>query len=522
MKRIYELLICFCALFILPLQGCGDKDTDYSNTGKPEFSLILDEIKPDMNTADNIPLVCVIFSEAGLKSVQMFISNDGVETLYKEVTSFYDRTQYSVKELPLWEEGMSFFRLVATDVANRTSEVSIPVSVIKYKAPPVITFEKEEIVIDENSGSIDIPVTKFEVKGATKLVSVEVKLFRQSSIEDIILTPAFVQQDSYSFEQEIIYKAGDNALQVKATDEYGKSKIETLPVKYISIPAPELTMTGNTTAEPIIAQSGTNRTLTFNAKSGVGIMAINVYKVEKDIETELTAVSKAYNSEKEVDFTAELPAFDSGWNAVKVVAYDRLGRSSSMEIKTIIDLNYKPNMRIGSQYYSKVADPAYPDTYCFFSVKDLKTYNLSEYYANISNIDMYFYFFTGNVRLYEAVTNRPEGGWSEDAANNIPSLYTWTGRNTMKIKKFKVGVWSFDFDDVTATDLQSAAVQNYLNTPRVTEDFANYVVGEAAFFQTSSFSTAPSKIGMMRIESLTVDAKDTTKGFYVVSFKVLQ
>lgn len=522
MKRIYELLICFCALSILTLNGCGDKDDDYSNTSKPEFSLILDEIKPDMNTADNIPLVCVIFSQAGLQSVQMLITKDGVETPYKEVVSFYDKTQYSVKELPLWEEGMTSFRLIATDVANRTSEVSIPISVIKYKAPPMITFEKEELVIDENTGSIDIPITKFEVKGATKLASIEVKLFRQSSIENITLTPAFAPQDSYHFEQEIIYREGDNALQVKATDEYGKSKIETLPIKYISIPAPVLTVTGNTTTDAIIANSGTNRTLTFNAKSSIGIIAINVYKVAKGVETELTSVSKTYNSEKEVDFTADLPNFEPTWNAVKVVAYDRLGRSSSIEIETIIDLNYKAALRIGSQYYSKVADPAYPGAHCFFSVKDLKSYNLSEYYANIPNIDMYFYFFTGSVRLYEATTNRPEGGWSEDVANNIPSLYTWPGRNTMKTKKYKTGVWSFNFDNVTTADLKSVAVQNYLNTPRVTEDFANYVAGESVFFQTSASSTAPSKIGIMRIETFTVDPKDTTKGFYIVSFKVLQ
>ena len=75
---------------------------------------------------------------------------------------------------------------------------------------------------------------------------------------------------------------------------------------------------------------------------------------------------------------------------------------------------------------------------------------------------------------------------------------------------------------MTSADLQSTAVQNYLNTPRVTEDFANYVAGETAFFQTSASSTAPSRIGIMRIESFTVDSKDTTKGFYVMSFKILQ
>jgi len=521
MKRTYQILNLICVVSILIFSSCGDKDTDYSDTKKPEFSLILDEIKPDLNTADNIPLVCVIFSEAGLKSVKMYIVKDGVETYYKEVTDFYDKTQYSVKELPLWEEGMTMFKLIATDVVNRASEVEIPISVIKYKAPPVITFEKPEIVIDENTGSIDIPITKFEVRGATKLVNIEVKLFRKTGTVEIPLTPPFEQSELYNFEQEIVYVEGDYALQVKATDEYGKSKIETLPIKYISIPAPELTPTGSTTLDPIIANSGTNKTLTFNATSNIGISAIRVYKMERDIETELTAVSKTYNSEKNVDFTGELPNFEASWTGVKVVAYDQLGRSSFAEIKTIIDLRYKGSMRIASQYYSKEADPEYPGVYCFFSVRDFQTYNLSQFYADIKNIDMYFYFFTGNVRLYEATTDRPEGGWSEDAINGIPSMSKWTGRNTMKIKKYKPGVWSFNFDNVTSVDLQSVAVQNHLNTGRQTEDFANYVGGEVAFFQTSPSSTSPSKTGMMRIETFVVDRVDVTKGYYIMSFKVL-
>jgi hypothetical protein len=56
----------------------------------------------------------------------------------------------------------------------------------------------------------------------------------------------------------------------------------------------------------------------------------------------------------------------------------------------------------------------------------------------------------------------------------------------------------------------------------VTADFANYVAGEVAFFQTAATSTNGAKIGMMRIESFTVDPANTTKGFYVVSFKVVQ
>lgn len=520
--KIFKIISCL-VLAILVMQSCKKKDeADYTGTKAPEINLILEEIKPDLNKADNIPLVCVIFSEAGLKSVKMKIVRQNVESDFKEVTSFYDVNQYSVKELPLWDENMSFFKIIATDRADRTTEKLIPISVIKYMAPPEITFENPEIVIDENAGTIVIPRTKFSVKGASKLTKVEVNLYGRTGISSVPLSPAFAQGLTYDFDQEILYKDGDNALQVSATDEYGKIKIETLPIRYIAVPPPVLTATGTTTLNPIIANSGANRTLTFTATSATGINSIRVYKVEKAVVTELTAVSKTYNAEKSVDFSAELPAFAASNNGIRIIAFDQLGRSSQVDIKTIIDLNYSANQRIGSQFYSKEADPAYPGVYCFFSVKDLKTYNLSQFYANKANIDMYFYFFGGAVRLYQATTNRPGEAWSSDPANNIPLLETWTGRNSMKIKKFTPGSFAFDFDNVTAIDLKTTAVQNYLNSAQVTADFANYVAGEVAFFQTAATSTAPSKIGMMKIESFTVDPTNNTKGFYIMSFKVIQ
>ncbi|RYG17704.1 MAG: hypothetical protein EOO07_10525 [Chitinophagaceae bacterium] len=158
----------------------------------------------------------------------------------------------------------------------------------------------------------------------------------------------------------------------------------------------------------------------------------------------------------------------------------------------------------------------------FFSVKDLKTYNLSQFYANKTNIDLYFYFFGGAVRIYTPITNRAGEAWSSDPANNVPLLETWTGRNNTKIKKYVPGSYSFNFDDVTSTDLKTPAIQNYLNTASTATDFAGLVAGESIFFQTSASSTAPSKIGMMKIESFTVDPTNNTKGFYIVSFKVIQ
>ena len=522
--KLKQLIILALALFI-GISGCSKKDeADLSNTKAPEIKSILDVIQPDLNKADNIPLVCVVFAEAGLKSVQMKVIKKGVETDYKTVNEFYDNKQYSVKELPIWDENFQSFKIIATDLANRVVEKIIPISVIKYLAAPVITFSQPEIVIDENTGTITIPRTMFTVTGASKLTKVEVSLFTASGITPIPLNPLFVSDFTYAFDQEILYKAGDNALQVSATDAYGKVKIETLPIKYISIPAPVLAPSGSTTLDPIIAASGSSRTLTFAATSGIGINAIRVYRLEKDVVTELTSVSKTYSAEKNVAFSGVLPAFTATTTGFRLTAFDQLGRSTTINIQALIDLDYNAMARIGSQFYSKVADPAFPGIYCFYSVKDKKTYTLSQFYNNRPNIDMYFYFFGGAVRLYQASTNRPGEAWSGDLPNGIPLMENWTGtaRNNTKIKKLTPGAFAFNFDNVTSADLKSTAVQTYVNSAQVTADFANYVVGEVAFFQTSATSTSGVKTGVMKIESITVDPTNNTKGFYVVSFKVAQ
>jgi hypothetical protein len=521
----FKHLIILISAFFIVLSSCSKKDeADLTNTKAPEIKSILDVIEPDLNKADNIPLVCVVFAEAGLKSVQMKIVKQGIETDYKTVTEFYDNKQYSVKELPIWDENFQSFKITATDLADRVVEKIIPISVIKYLAAPVITFSQPEILIDENTGTITIPRTLFTVTGASKLTKVEVSLFTASGITPVPLNPLFVSDFTYSFDQEILYKAGDNALQVSATDAYGKIKIETLPIKYISIPAPVFAPAGTTTLEPIIAASGASRTLTFTATSAIGINAIRVYRLEKDVVTELTAVSKTYSAEKSVAFSAVLPAFTATTTGYRLTAFDQLGRSTTLNIQALIDLDYNPLARIGSQFYSKVADPAFPGIYCFYSVKDKKTYNLSQFYTNRPNIDMYFYFFGGAVRLYQASTNRPGEAWSGDLPNGIPLMENWTGvpRNNTKIKKFTPGSYAFTFDNVTSADLKSTAVQTYVNSAQVTADFAGLVAGESVFFQTASTSTSGVKTGIMKIESITVDPSNNTKGFYVVSFKVAQ
>ena len=97
-------------------------------------------------------------------------------------------------------------------------------------------------------------------------------------------------------------------------------------------------------------------------------------------------------------------------------------------------------------------------------------------------------------------------GWSADAANGIPAMVdgelAWSGKNNTLTKQFAAGVWPFNFDNVTADDLISVRDGSFFNSGAST--IAGLKVGDVIFFKTATTSSAPSKVGMMRIEAFTL------------------
>ena len=65
------LILCICTTWY----SCND-DTDQAASA-PEILFMNENLTVDLNKATNPPIVCVINSEAGLKSVQTFIQKTG-------------------------------------------------------------------------------------------------------------------------------------------------------------------------------------------------------------------------------------------------------------------------------------------------------------------------------------------------------------------------------------------------------------------------------------------------------------
>lgn len=546
-KTIFNIASAF-ALAALTLLSACKKGPDYSGMAEPEFSLIIEHYTPDMNIADNIPVVCVIRSEAGLQKVNMFLGkvpadpekpgyagkegDDRMvdEELYATVSTFNDPHQFSLKENPKWSEDIIDIRIEAIDNGGRSKSVVLPVTITPYTPAPAVVFDPSEIIIDENTGSSESPTTRFTVTSDVKLAKVEVNLFRREGIEPIGLTPGFVPRSTYSFEQDIAYQDGDTALQVAATDEYGKVRIETLNITYIPVPKPVVTPNEGTSTDPIIAHSGDVKSLSFHFTSQGGAVAAKTLKFSAGKWTEISELYKTLDNEQLGDYDITLPPFESSWGGVKVQVIDRLGRIGEVEISTIIDMRAIFETRIGGQAYAKEASEDYPDAYPFFSIADFKSHSLYEAYENTRMIDFVFYFFNGgqtggNVRFYDATVSRPEGEWPEsrDVEAGIPWYATWSGRNATTRRLFDPARFSFDFDTVTADDLLGTAVQNRLKEGQVNADFCDFNNGAVVLFKTGPLSTCPNATGIIRFDRI---EKNTTsqnwpKGYYIVSVKVV-
>lgn len=522
-KGMKKILYAFAAALALCLASCTDKEPSYEGMAAPSIELMYDTVYPDLNRVDNTPVVCVVFSEAGLKSVSLFKTEAGSETLLSTVTSFRDVHQYSLKESPAWNTSITSLTVRAEDKAGKKADATINVSVTPVLPAPVITFELEKIEINERNEDPNEIQTKFEVTSSNTLQSVKVSLFTSDGIIDVPLQQAFHEGDaSYSFDQMITYLEGYRGLQVSATDSNGKMKIETLPVNYIPAPVPVLTPLDETPTGTITVRSSDSREFSFHIDSEAGLSNIEVVKIGKDNlgdEVSTRIDISYYNPETDFskDYSYSAGSFDPACHAIEFIATDKLGHKGSVRIPTIVDMRFAENIVIASQYNSKspLLLEEFPgqEAYCFFSIRDFKTYSLSYFWeeANRRNID--FFYFSWNyasaadngariMKASEERSGQDAEKYLADATAGIPELGTgadWGSRNATYMKKL-TSAYTFDFDNVTVEDLMAPAVQSYIVQGKIAADWYGYKPGECFIFKTGPLSTCPNAMGIVRFD----------------------
>lgn len=522
MKKILFALFAVVAVF----WACNELEPDYSSMKAPVIELMYETMTPDLNRVDNTPVVCVVFSEAGLKNVTVYKTEAGQESALSVVTEFKDPHQYSLKESLSWNTDITEIRIEAVDKGNHKTQVSIPVSVIPVLPAPVIVFEREIIRIDERNEDPSTVTTRFEVTSSSTLASVKASLFTAAGVVDVPLNPTFqAGVSTYTFEEAIDYFEGYRGLQVSATDANGKMKIETLPVNYIPAPAPEVVPGSGVSDGPLTVKATESKTFSFTFSAETGLSNIEVVKYTKDIQGNDVANRVAieyYDASKdfEVNYSYTFDSFDPASHAIAFVATDRLNHKVAYRIPTFVNLRYGADIVIAGQRNTKepLILEEFPgqESYCFFSVRDFKTYSLFDFWdtAQRRNID-FFYFAWNNAGTSDNGTRLMRA--SEDRAGQDPSWFQyvnagvteiptlagaesqWSGRNDTAIKRLTTA-YAFNFDNVTSTELSDPALQTYLNQGKVNDDWINYKAGDCFVFRTGALSTYPNSTGIVRIE----------------------
>ena len=95
-RKIYTLLILgLCLGFV----ACNDDNDGVDpNAAAPVINCPMEEVNVDLNKVDNLPVVAVIKSQAGLRSVSMKIQTVEGTIDYKTVTDFFNPNSYSLSE----------------------------------------------------------------------------------------------------------------------------------------------------------------------------------------------------------------------------------------------------------------------------------------------------------------------------------------------------------------------------------------------------------------------------------------
>lgn len=526
-----KILLAIAA--VVALAACKEVQPDYGAMKAPSIELVYSSITPDLNRVDNTPVVCVIFSEAGLESVKLYKTENEVESLIKEIVSFKNPHQYSLKETPAWNMDITEIRIEATDKGGRKEQAVLPVTVTPVLPAPVITFEKEIIRIDEFNADPQTVTTRFTVTSSNTLASVKASLFTASGTLDVPLSPTFHPGEStYSFEQDVDYLEGYRGLQVSATDANGKMKIETLPVDYIPAPAPELVPGEGVSQDALLVRSTDSKTFDFQVTAASGLSSMEVVAYTKDAGTGAEVSNRvrldSYDATttNELSYSYTFEGFNAAAHAIAFIARDRLNHEVVYRIPTLVDLRYGSNLVVAAQRNTVVPleleDYPGEQFYCFFSVRDFKTYSLLYWYevANRRNIDFfYFAWNAGGTRLMRANENRdgqdPSFFQYKDDTVTIPLLGSWPtsgegGRNGTVIHKL-TSAFNFNFDNVTTADFTSAQVTNKMNDQgKTSEDWLDFKAGDSFLFKTGPLSTYPNCIGIMRFDRIMGDRDSFT------------
>lgn len=249
LKKVYPafMLFLFCGIVVL---SCGEEP--YAYTSPPSIEVRYDTIFADLNSSNNPAIMCVAKTQAGFKSVKAYtLKGENVE-LVKEISSFTttENNYYSLNTFILFTAELTGIRFEVTDLAGRKVVRDVPVFIKDVVPAPVITFSPDSITYTEGSTQIPKITAKITSRGGLKSILIH-RITNKSAFlvgDSISYTNApdssvvvLNELTNFSAEDQS-FPAITTGIRITATDIYGKIKIITMPIKFIQLPAPKISL----------------------------------------------------------------------------------------------------------------------------------------------------------------------------------------------------------------------------------------------------------------------------------------
>lgn len=502
-NRIIVLLAWL--LGAVSLAACSEDDGLDPSSSEPVVAYPYDTLVADLNMVDNLPVVAMVKSEAGLRSVALTIlTSEGEQVPVTTVTEFFNPKSYSLSETINYKSDYVQAVVTAEDLLGRRAEAVLPIEIIDVVEPPMIVFTPESWEYDETIGG-DLPNTRFTVTSEVALKRIE--MFRVSVEGQTQYGGAVTGGDtdpwtSYEFDALIAYGENDRSFRVRAVDVYDQVRIVSLPVKYKTVPPPTVVPA----AETIVAERNERKAVPLTIESMAGVVKVELFLKKGKIVATEPVLTKEYSDKPNTLAFAEEIEFTDDISGVRAVVTDNVGRSTSVDIKALVGMELAENVVMGAKGYSD-GNASRPGIYSFFSLKYMKGLALSEIVANKTDTsvdaDWLFYDMNGNVRIYFPGGNKAnEYAYASGTSKDLPQVQTrYQLRNDI------------DFENATAATIAEQVIAEQVASTELTGLQAGNVI---AFKTGTKSSAGGGRVGLIKIVDYTRNTNTSLSTFTIV------
>ena len=234
---------------------------------------------------------------------------------------------------------------------------------------PSIVFTPAKWSYDETVGG-EKPRTHIEVNTSALLQSIEITRVKTSGQEpytSLTFTDED-QQKSWTFDEMIEFDEFDRGFKVKAVDNYGQVRIETMQIQYKTVPPPVVTFAQTT----IAADKDEEKTVEIAIESQAGVVKVELFRVEGKTETSVKATT--YERLNELNY-AEKMLFTNSTSGVKVIVTDNVGRTTTATTKACVNMYYVEDIPVTTAPAGDGAEAA-GGAKRLLSLGDQKTYSV--------------------------------------------------------------------------------------------------------------------------------------------------